>query len=143
MISDHSVSDLPATQSGTLMHSHPYSQTCTGASAQTHRCNTHPSQAHTKHPLGTPSDLHRDPFCPVKALTRSLPVVDCGCRLAFFASGRAEGECPCSLAVGIRGALLPSSGIRLRIPPARPCASLNMAADLLFSWRPRRDWGAS
>ena len=48
---------------------------------------------------------------------------------------------PSSLAVAILGALLPSRGIGLRFPPAHPCASLNMAANPLFSWQPRRDWG--
>lgn len=54
-----------------------------------------------------------------------------GLAFSFFCSERAEGVCPCPATVGIRGALLPSSGDVLPIPPAASRASVNMAAGWL------------
>ena len=62
-------------------------------------------------------------------------------QVGVFCLWKGGGRAPSSLAVAFLGALLPSSGIGLRFPPAHPCASLNMVADPLFSWQPRRDWG--
>lgn len=58
------------------------------------------------------------------------------CFLAFFRFQRAEGVHPFPVAVGIDGALLPSSGWRLPIPPAGPRASLDMAAGCLATGSP-------
>ncbi|XP_059108693.1 uncharacterized protein LOC131901605 isoform X2 [Peromyscus eremicus] len=46
-------------------------------------------------------------------------------------SARAEGERPSPLAFGILGALLPSRGLSLPIPPAGPCASQEMESGWL------------
>ena len=61
----------------------------------------------------------------------------------FFCSERAEGVCPCPAMVGIRGALLPSSGSVLPIPPAASCASVNMAAGWLKGSSPSSAPGAT
>ena len=59
-----------------------------------------------------------------------------GWLFTFFSLGRAEGVCPCPATVGILGALLPSSGIVLPIPPAASPASVNMAAGCLKGGSP-------
>lgn len=61
-------------------------------------------------------------------------LVACGGGIfVFFDTERAEGERQYRPMVSIRSALLPSSGIVSRIPPAGYFASLNMAAVLLVS----------
>lgn len=59
-----------------------------------------------------------------------------GLAFYFFSLERAEGVYPCPATVGILGALLPSSGTVLPIPPAASLASVNMAAGCLKGGSP-------
>lgn len=93
-------------------------------------------QALASHAAGPDSHLWPGPAQWVDWRRPSLEPGELGLAFYFFSLERAEGVYPCPGTVGILGALLPSSGTVLPIPPAASLASVNMAAGCLKGGSP-------